>query len=75
MTSTSLSNQDWHGIVDRLGGAEAIMRLARETKAFLRARGIATAIGCSSGSGSFTMPPVLAGCRPDGYRAVVALAT
>lgn len=44
MIAKSLSNQDWQGIVDRLGGAEAIGMLARQTRAFLRARGIATAV-------------------------------
>ncbi len=44
MTRISLSNQDWCSIVDRLGGAEALTQLGRETKAFLRARGIATAV-------------------------------
>lgn len=44
MTPGSLSNQDWPSIVDRLGGAAALTQLARETKAFVRARGIATAV-------------------------------
>jgi Transposase DDE domain len=41
MTPASVSNEDWYGIIDRLGGAEAVTRLARETKAFVRPRGIA----------------------------------
>jgi hypothetical protein len=44
MPHASLSNQDWQVIVDRLGGAKAIGTLARQTRAFLRARGIATAV-------------------------------
>jgi hypothetical protein len=44
MIPASLSHQDWQVIVDRLGGTEAIDRLARQTKAFLRPRGIATAV-------------------------------
>ena len=44
MTCTSGLNQDWQIVIDRLGGAEAITTTARETKAFLRARGIASAL-------------------------------
>lgn len=44
MTPASLSNQDWASLVERLGGAEGLTQLARQTKAFLRARGIATAV-------------------------------
>ena len=44
MTRTSLLNRDWQSVIERLGGAEAIGKLARETKAFLRAREIATAL-------------------------------
>jgi Transposase DDE domain len=44
MLAISFANQDWQVIVDRLGGAEAIDRLARQTKAFRRGRGIATAV-------------------------------
>ena len=44
MTRKSLWTQDWDGIVARLGGPAALGRSARETKAFLRARAIATAV-------------------------------
>jgi hypothetical protein len=44
MIPISLANQDWQAIVDRLGGAEAVSTLARQTKAFLRPRRIATAV-------------------------------
>jgi DDE family transposase len=43
MTRESLSAQDWQDIVARLGGAAGLEQSARETKAFLRARAIATA--------------------------------
>ena len=36
--------QDWQVVVDRLGGAAAIGASARQTKAFLRARGIPSAV-------------------------------
>lgn len=39
-----LDQSDWQSILDRLGGAEAIAGVARQTKAFLRPRGIATAV-------------------------------
>jgi len=44
MKRESLSEQDWAGIVERLGGAAALAESARNTKAFRRARGIATAV-------------------------------
>lgn len=44
MTPESLVNQDWNGVVARLGGAETLSKSARETKAFLRPRDIKTAI-------------------------------
>ena len=44
MTCESLVTQDWEGIVARLGGAAALEQSARGTKAFLRARAIATAV-------------------------------
>ena len=44
MTRESLVTQDWKGIVARLGGAAALEQSARGTKAFLRARAIATAV-------------------------------
>lgn len=44
MTPASLLNQDWQLIVDRLGGAEAITTIGRQTKGFVRLRGVATAV-------------------------------
>ncbi len=44
MTHAALSNEDWDGIVDRLGGAERLEVGARETKALVRARVIANAV-------------------------------
>jgi hypothetical protein len=44
MTQTSLANEDWQLVVDRLGGAETIDRLARQKRAFVRPRGIASAL-------------------------------
>jgi Transposase DDE domain len=44
MTHESLTNEDWDWVVERLGGASLITGLARETKAFLRARGIGSAV-------------------------------
>jgi hypothetical protein len=38
MAHESLLNRDWRGIVDRLGGIDALVASARETKAFVRAR-------------------------------------
>jgi hypothetical protein len=43
MTHESLLNRDWQSLVDRLGGAEALAISARDNKAFLRARVVATA--------------------------------
>lgn len=43
MTPESLVNRDWHGIVERLGGATELAASAKATKAFVRARGIASA--------------------------------
>jgi len=40
MTRDSLLNRDWEGVVERLGGAEALEAGARETKAFLRPRAV-----------------------------------
>ena len=36
--------QDWDGLVGRLGGAAALEQSARDTKAFLRARAVASAV-------------------------------
>jgi Transposase DDE domain len=44
MTHESLTNEDWDWVVERLGGASVISALARETGAFVRARGIGSAI-------------------------------
>jgi hypothetical protein len=44
MTHESLTNEDWDWAVERLGGACVISALARETRAFVRARGIGNAI-------------------------------
>jgi hypothetical protein len=44
MTPESLVNRDWKYVVARLGGADVLATSARETKAFLRAREIPTAI-------------------------------
>lgn len=44
MTHESLVNRDWRGIVSRLGGAAALEASARDTKAFLRARVIESAV-------------------------------
>ena len=44
MSHESLSNHDWTSIVARLGGAAALTTSARETKAFLRAREIESAV-------------------------------
>lgn len=44
MTPESLVNQDWNRVVARLGGAKALKASARETRAFLRPRGIDNAV-------------------------------
>jgi hypothetical protein len=44
MTRESLLTEDWDDIVARLGGAAVLERSAREMKAFLRARAIASAV-------------------------------
>jgi IS4 transposase len=44
MPHESLTNADWDWTVERLGGVSLITTLARETKAFLRAREIGSAI-------------------------------
>lgn len=44
MTHESLLNRDWTEIVARLGGAEALDCTARQTRAFLRPRGIRNAV-------------------------------
>ena len=44
MTHESLTNADWDWTVERLGGVSLITTLAQETKAFVRARKIGSAI-------------------------------
>ena len=44
MTRESLLTQDWEDIVARLGGAAELKQSARDTKAFLRARAIGSAV-------------------------------
>lgn len=44
MTHESLVNEDWSGVVARLGGTEALNTSARETKAFVRPREISNAV-------------------------------
>src|SRR5260370_23091427 len=44
MTHESLVNQDWNGVVARLGGAAMLNVTARERKAFLRPRELTNAV-------------------------------
>jgi hypothetical protein len=44
MAHESLVNEDWAGVVARLGGSEALNLSARETKAFVRPREIRNAV-------------------------------
>ena len=44
MTHESLLNRDWNRVVEWLGGAQALERSARETRAFLQAREIKNAV-------------------------------
>jgi hypothetical protein len=44
MTRDSLLNRDWEGVVERLGGTEALEAGARETKAFQRPRAVKCAV-------------------------------
>jgi Transposase DDE domain len=44
MRHESLVNEDWTGVVARLGGADVLNATARETKAFLRPREIRNAV-------------------------------
>jgi len=68
MTRESLVNQDWEGVVARLGGAAALEQSARDAKAFLRARAIATAVDL--------LRLILAYCLGErGLRSTVAWAT
>ena len=68
MARESLSNRDWLRIIDRLGGAASLSESARETKAFLRGRGIACAVDL--------LRLVLGYClSPGGFRSTVAWAS
>src|SRR5882724_2481267 len=44
MFQASVVEEDWRGIVERLGGSARLEAGARETKAFLRPRAIASAV-------------------------------
>jgi hypothetical protein len=44
MTHESLTTDDWNWTIERLGGVSLITMLARETRAFVRARGVGSAI-------------------------------
>src|SRR5271165_2566627 len=68
MTRESLVTQDWEGVVARLGGATTLEQSARDTKAFLRARAVATAVDL--------LRLILAYCLSDrGLRSTAAWAT
>jgi len=68
MTHALLLNRDWQGIVERLGGAEAIERSARAARAFLRPRVIGNAVDL--------LRLVLAYCLgPGGLRSTTAWAS
>jgi Transposase DDE domain len=68
MTQEPRVDRDWQDIVDRLGGAAALEASARETKAFLRARVVDSAIAL--------LRLVLAYCLGDrGLRSTAAWAT
>jgi hypothetical protein len=68
MTHESLVNEDWTGVVARLGGAEGLSVTARDTKAFLRPREITNAVDL--------LRLILAYCLGDrGLRLTAAWAT
>jgi len=68
MTHESLANRDWRDTVKRLGGAAALEASARETKAFLRARVIESAVDL--------LRMILAYCLSErGLRSTAAWAT
>jgi Transposase DDE domain len=68
MTHESLVNDDWDSIVARLGGAQMLKNSARETKAFLRARVVDSAVDL--------LRMILAYCLGDrGLRSTAAWAT
>jgi hypothetical protein len=58
MTHESLTNEDWDWAVERLGGASLISAVALETKAFVRARGIGSAIDLLRLTLSYCLGPV-----------------
>jgi len=68
MTHESLSSKDWNCIVSQLGGTAFLTNSARETKAFLRARVIESAVDL--------LRMILAYCvRAGGLRSTTAWAT
>lgn len=68
MTHESLSSKDWNCIVSQLGGTAFLTNSARETKAFLRARVIESAVDL--------LRMILAYCvRAGGLRSTAAWAT
>lgn len=68
MTHESLVERDWQAIVDRLGGVAALAASARETKAFLRARVLESAVDL--------LRMILAYCLSErGLRSTAAWAT
>jgi hypothetical protein len=68
MVDPSVLSRDWQSIVDRLGGPEVLGTSARETKAFVRARVIASAVDL--------LRLILAYCLGDrGLRSTAAWAT
>jgi len=44
MTREALTNRDWESVIERLGGAKALEMSARDTRAFVRARVIESAV-------------------------------
>jgi hypothetical protein len=58
MTHASLTNDDWNGLVERLGGAERLEAEGRATKAFVRPREVKSAVD--------TLRLVLAYCLGEG---------
>lgn len=68
MTRESLLNEDWTGIIERLGGAAALADSAKQTKAFVWGRKVSSAV--------VLLRLVLAYCLGDwGLRSTVAWAS
>jgi hypothetical protein len=68
MTHEAVVDRDWHEIVERLGGTAALEASARETKAFLRARVVDSAVSL--------LRLILAYCLSErGLRSTAAWAT